>query len=441
MKSLQTIPIFSLVSSTLAAKSGTFNILSFNVAGLPEIINGNDVPGDKTENTEIIGERFSKYDYDIIHVQEDFNYHAALYSTDTHPYRTATSGGVPFGSGLNTLSNFDWIDFERIKWDTCSEASGADCLTPKGFTVMRVKVDEGVYVDAYNLHADAGSEDDDVTARSANLQQVADYISTNSVGNAVLVYGDTNARYTSSGENIRIFESQNEMVNPWVEIILDGVEPTEGTDAVVCENPTTVETCETVDKIFYRGSPALTLQATSWSYEDDKFLNNGSILSDHNPITTEFSWTVLDEYRLSNLYGGPHGTWFNDLTNLTALTTSPLKTTSITLSGGERLDRLSLTLNDGTVFTHGGTGGTSSTLTLSDTENWTSTRLCQDKYNEHTRIFYISITTDAGNTLSVGTETDECVEYEAEDGWGVIGAWGRSGDEVDMLGCVYGPTA
>lgn len=87
---------------------------------------------------------------------KDFNYHAYIYETDTHPYRTATSGGVPFGSGLNTLSNFDWINFERVKWETCSDASSADCLTPKGFTFMRAVVDDGIYVDLYNLHADAG---------------------------------------------------------------------------------------------------------------------------------------------------------------------------------------------------------------------------------------------------------------------------------------------
>lgn len=138
------------------AASGSFNAVSFNVAGLPAILNGNDVPGDKTTNTARIGQLFSQYNFSIIHVQEDFNYHATLYANDDHPYRTATSGGVPFGSGLNSLSLFDWVDFERIKWDQCSNASGADCLTPKGFTFMRVKISEGVWVDAYNLHADAG---------------------------------------------------------------------------------------------------------------------------------------------------------------------------------------------------------------------------------------------------------------------------------------------
>jgi hypothetical protein len=219
-------------------------------------------------------------DQSILTNPQDFNYHAALYSTATYPYRTSTSGGVPFGSGLNSLANYPWIDFERIKWDVCENASGADCLTPKGFTVMRVRIDEGVYLDVYNLHADAGyappffssagwtfalpwytwltpismmirSEEADITARAANLQQVSDYITTNSVGNAVLVLGDTNARYTRVGDGIRVFHTQNELINPWVELILDGVEPVEGADAVVCGNPTTSQTCETVDKILY----------------------------------------------------------------------------------------------------------------------------------------------------------------------------------------------
>ena len=57
---------------------------------------------------------------------------------------SSSQSSVPFGSGLNTLSNFDWVDFSRTKWATCSDASESDCLTPKGFTFMRWRVDEGV---------------------------------------------------------------------------------------------------------------------------------------------------------------------------------------------------------------------------------------------------------------------------------------------------------
>ena len=65
--------LLSATSLAHAATSGTFNILSFNVAGLPEILNSNEVPGDKTDNTATIGTRFAEYGFDVIHVQEDFN--------------------------------------------------------------------------------------------------------------------------------------------------------------------------------------------------------------------------------------------------------------------------------------------------------------------------------------------------------------------------------
>ena len=117
---LSLLALAPLVTRCLAQTSGTFNALTFNVAGLPEFLNGNDVPGDKTENTARIGQLFTRYNISLIHVQEDFNYHATLYANDEHPYRTATSGGVPFGSGLNTLSNFEFTDFRRVKRNLCS---------------------------------------------------------------------------------------------------------------------------------------------------------------------------------------------------------------------------------------------------------------------------------------------------------------------------------
>jgi hypothetical protein len=121
MRTFASIVALSLsLSQSIAQTTGTFDILTFNVAGLPAILNGNGVPGDKTANTARIGQLFTHYNTSLIHVQEDFNYHATLYANDQHPYRTPTSGGVPFGSGLNTLSNFEYTGFERVKWDRCS---------------------------------------------------------------------------------------------------------------------------------------------------------------------------------------------------------------------------------------------------------------------------------------------------------------------------------
>ncbi len=343
---------------------------------------------------------------------------------------------MPFGDGLNTLSSFDWLGFTRVKWDTCSNASGSDCLTPKGFTFMRARVDDGVYVDVYNVHTDAGTETDDLTARAANLEQVAAYIDAWSAGNAVLVFGDTNSRYTRAGDNITVFARQNGMTDPWVELVRGGVIPTAET---ICDNPSTTNECETVDKVFYRGGPAVGLAATRWGYESTKFVQaNGSILSDHNPVTVAFSWTAGASLRQSDFWGGPHGTWFSDATALAGLA-SPKAARVLTFRGGSRVDSVGLALADGTTFTHGGTGGTAKSLTLNSGEYWTSTQLCQGQKDGHTRIFYIRATTSTGRTLETGASTSDCSTFTAPAGWGVVGFVGQDGDEVDQLAFLYAP--
>ena len=92
-------------------------MLTYNVAGLPEPLSRQRR---RRVNTKPIGERVNAYD--VVNVQEDFNYHADLYSTDRHPYRTPTSGGVPFGSGLNTMSN--------LPCATSSASPGAAATAP-----------------------------------------------------------------------------------------------------------------------------------------------------------------------------------------------------------------------------------------------------------------------------------------------------------------------
>jgi hypothetical protein len=95
---------------------------------------------------------------------------------------------MPFGSGLNSLSKYryDEGDFERVTWNDCNLNSG-DCLTPKGFTFMRVRLAESTYIDFYNLHADAGSDGGDLSARAANFAQLSSFVQSHSAGNAVVV--------------------------------------------------------------------------------------------------------------------------------------------------------------------------------------------------------------------------------------------------------------
>jgi hypothetical protein len=273
----------------------------------------------------------------------------------------------------------------------------------------------------------------DEIARAANLKQVADYIDTWSIGNAVVVFGDTNSRYTRSADGITVFETQNGLTDAFVQLEKGGVNPTVET---ICDNPSLVNTCETVDKVLYRGSKQLALEATYFNYESSKFLQpNGSILSDHNPITVNYTWVVSNSLRQSGYWGGPHGTWFNDLDSIPS---SP-KTSVLTFRGGSRLDSVGLTLTDGTTFAHGGTGGTEATLTLASTEYWVRAELCQGQKSGETRNFYILATTSIGNTLAAGTSTSDCATFSAPSGWQIVGFNGQDGDEMDQLAFIYAP--
>jgi hypothetical protein len=88
-----------LLSSLSHAENGNFSTLAFNIAGIPFEYSG----ANATLHTPIISCYIKPFD--MVNVQEDFNWHADLYNDcDNHLYRTPTTGGI--GDGLNTLSNF-----------------------------------------------------------------------------------------------------------------------------------------------------------------------------------------------------------------------------------------------------------------------------------------------------------------------------------------------
>lgn len=418
--------LLAVTPPTAQAAANSFSVLTYNVAGLPDGISS----GDPEKNTPLISPRLAGYD--VVAVQEDFNYHAALYAGDNHPYRTPTSGGAAFGDGLNTLSRFPYDDFDRIKWSKCN---GTDCLTPKGFSLNRIRLAEGVYVDLYNLHPNAGVSTADLAARRANITQLTQYIAAKSAGNAVIVMGDTNTRYTRTEDNIRELTTGAGLTDAWVQLIRGGQAPPIGSPALVCDPAAVTNSCEVVDKVLYRGNRFINLTATQYNNENQKFLDSaGKPLSDHYPHLVRFNWTLNDGIRMSDQFGGPHGDPFTDVDRVAGAT----GVRSVRLRGGARLDRIGLTLTNGTVLAHGGSGGTENELVLDPTERIVAITLTRGKYNGRTRLFSAAVTTSRGRTLSTGTPTADKVTYTAPTGWQITGFTGRSGDGVDKLGVIYG---
>ncbi|MEU7907344.1 jacalin-like lectin [Actinoplanes sp. NPDC049118] len=407
--------------------SGSFSILSYNIAGLPEPLSGSE----PAVNTPIIGQRIRPYD--IVHVQEDFNYHAALYANDTHPHRTPTSGPAAFGDGLNTLSGHPYSDLLRDDWDGCN---GTDCLTPKGFTWSRTRLAEGVLIDFYNVHANAGSTNADLSARRANISELSAFIAANSAGNAVIVAGDTNTRYTRAGDNIRDLLSANGLTDAWVQEERGGVPPAVGSPALGCDDATVTDACEVVDKILYRGNRYITLNLERYANENAVFRRaDGAMLSDHYPIVAEFGWTLNPDLSLSDATGGPHGTPFTDV----AAVPVGRQVAQVGIRTGSRVDQVSLTPTGAAAFIHGGGGGTAQSLTLAAGEHLTSATVHPGVRGGNTRVFGIRFGTSAGRVLSGGMFTSPGVTYQAPAGWQISGFHGRCGAELDKIGFIYTP--
>jgi endonuclease/exonuclease/phosphatase family metal-dependent hydrolase len=262
----------------------SISVLTYNIAGLPDAISGST----PSLYTPIISKLINEYD--IVHVQEDFDYHDSLLLFNKHKYKTETMGTTTLGDGLNTLSNYPIKNFKRIKWNDCADF---DCFTPKGFSYSQIELAEGVLIDFYNVHANAQSYEEALAARRKNIAQLCAYIDEHSAGKAVIVMGDMNCRYTRTGDSIRAILNLG-FKDSWIELMRGGVLPTQDDNSLTnCNNkmPRNDADCEKVDKIFYRSNEQIELIPTYFQLDDARYYyeNNDTLpLSDHWPLMTRF---------------------------------------------------------------------------------------------------------------------------------------------------------
>ncbi len=282
--------------------SGDFVTLTYNVAGLPQEIS----KVNPQDHIPLISPLLNEYD--IVLTQEDFdwwlpdldtldfaNYHARLRAEATHAYRSERHPGpeavgidvaterpmLQVGDGLGILSRFPFDEFRRVPWETCGEGA-ADCLTMKGFAMARVEIASGVTVDVYDLHADAGSDDADIAARVAGLEQLAAYIEERSMGHAIILGGDANLHTDPASED----PLRRDDARLW-ERFLARIGLVDVCDALGCEDSTRI------DKFAFRGSDHLKFEPLSWKFEVDAFLDaEGEPLSDHDALAVRWRWTA-----------------------------------------------------------------------------------------------------------------------------------------------------
>ena len=147
----------------------------------------------------------------------------------------------------------------------------------------------------YNLHTDAGGDPEDLAARAASVRQLYAAILERSEDVAVLVLGDTNSRYTRGADVLPEMLAATGLTDVWVELQRGGDVPAVGASLSDCADPS-AGSCERVDKIFYRSSAALRIEALAYDVPRALYSDAAGVpLSDHDPVHALFDLTVVPE--------------------------------------------------------------------------------------------------------------------------------------------------
>ncbi|GMF62801.1 unnamed protein product [Phytophthora fragariaefolia] len=144
-----------------------------------------------------------------------------------------------------------------------------------------------------------------------------------------------------------------------------------------------------------------------------------------------------DGIELSEVFGGPHGDKYSDL----SIVKAGQIVKSITIRTGERVNGVGLQIADAQGVTtdlyHGGGGGNANTLTLGQGEHVIGIEAHWGEYHSHTRVRYIKFTTNANNTIEGGTKATKIGTDTASDGFQLGGFIGYAGKELDSVGAIW----
>lgn len=273
----------------------TVKMVNYNIGGLPWMTSA----AKQTRNAEFIVEN----GYDIVAVQEDFNYHSTFAGGLTgYNYMSNYTGGIPSGDGLNIFTkNMPIYNETRVTWEKAFGVidHGADEMTPKGFVYSVIDIGNGIYVDFYNHHADAYGDDGSEQARDVQFRQLADYINENYKKNnrPVIVTGDFNVymhTHEANSDMYGIFIKECGFKDAWVEVRNDsdyynmhkwfesGLKAWGNWDSV--------------ERFFYKGCDGVGVIAKDFNFIE--VLNsNGKPASDHSAAECEFEFVKTDAFR------------------------------------------------------------------------------------------------------------------------------------------------
>lgn len=245
-----------------AAEHRELRVLTYNVAGLPDLIS-QARPG---RDSARIGALLAGYE--LVLLQESFWYHDVIAEAAALPFGSAPAHGRPrlFGDGLARLGVLPMGPCRRVRWRRCSGVLAGlnDCLARKGASLaVHRALGEKLWV--VNLHLDAGQGPNDRAARAAQLSQLAAELRVLGDSAALLVAGDFNLR-PGDPHDRALYEDFLKRTG------LQDVAFTLG----VAEDE--------LDRVAVRSGRRLALAPLDWTRAEEFCTSTGEALSDHPAI-------------------------------------------------------------------------------------------------------------------------------------------------------------
>lgn len=301
--------LFFLCAIASHAQDATLKVATYNVDGLPQQLLGFNINGEGpgVMGTQQIAKKLNASGWDIIGLNEDFNYHDqllamnSLYNFQTYrgkvtasivaiaailakAYRCDTDGlelATKKGIGVENETIVPWKAEAINGYFDHAE----DSLAKKGFRYYLLTLPGGRKLDLIILHADASFPWDakgDILAREAGMDQLYEFISKKvNTQNPMIIMGDFNCN--STRDRLQ-------------ELFIDRLNTLPGVSAK--DVRLDFEGEEEFDKIIYLNRDDAQFVLTPTHYEIVRnFVWAGDEqrqLSDHYPVTASFD--ITDRY-------------------------------------------------------------------------------------------------------------------------------------------------
>lgn len=286
------LPVTGFAAGQEDSRSGDIRFISYNIQGLPFISGAVDA---KTAKTKIIGSLLTKNAYDVACLQEDFFFHAFLEPEIDLPYSSRFSGAAPVGDGLSIYSAYKMYSTTRVRWNKAAGVfdGASDALTPKGFMVTTLEIADGVFIDIYDLHADANSEPLSLAARRDNYAQLAAFMNEYSADRAVVVMGDFNGRLSNPATGLYdLLIGPCGLKDAWCETANGGDYKNVSPNAPDGGNYR--GHWDSIDRLMYRDGGGVSLDIVSHDYVPHRN-DAGESLSDHDSVEAVIHWEVTGD--------------------------------------------------------------------------------------------------------------------------------------------------